>query len=304
MCCLSRRTGEMRFLNEGLAGYIYLDRGEVIHAQLDALTGQDAAATILAWPAGDFSFREEIVPDERTLKNSWDQLLQASNQHQKREFGATIELSADWAADEMPEDPGSRIRQKIDTGANLPRLVVYGDNIEGRTYELNLPVMHLGRGPLNEIIVSDASVSTRHCVFLLSDGRVTVRDLHSSNGTFVNGHQVAEAVLQVNDVIRVGGVIVKFEVAMRRPRLRQDPTLPMAPITVAPPPPPPRPRAADATSGKKPISYESVSLENQKKQESWRPPDWFTLVLLGLFVALGYLLVGNPSWLPAWFRFW
>ena len=47
------------------------------------------------------------------------------------------------------------------------------------------------RGADIEIPVDDLSVSKRHCRLIVENGRLFVRDLGSTNGTFVNGHPVS-----------------------------------------------------------------------------------------------------------------
>lgn len=46
--------------------------------------------------------------------------------------------------------------------------------------------IRIGRSPgENEICIRDGSVSARHCVIFLSQGRLAVQDLHSANGTWI-----------------------------------------------------------------------------------------------------------------------
>jgi pSer/pThr/pTyr-binding forkhead associated (FHA) protein len=49
---------------------------------------------------------------------------------------------------------------------------------------------------------------------------VIVRDLNSSNGTYVNGEPVTEAILRPGDNIQVGVIDIKFVPGVRRPRLQ------------------------------------------------------------------------------------
>jgi predicted component of type VI protein secretion system len=51
----------------------------------------------------------------------------------------------------------------------------------------------VGRGPECDRRVTDASVSRRHCLFTLRDGRAWVEDLGSSNGTRLNGEPLTAA---------------------------------------------------------------------------------------------------------------
>lgn len=56
-------------------------------------------------------------------------------------------------------------------------------------------------------------VSRQHCTFKEEDGTVAVEDLHSSNGTFINGHRVREkAVVHDGDEINLG--CVAYRVAL------------------------------------------------------------------------------------------
>lgn len=62
-----------------------------------------------------------------------------------------------------------------------------------------------GRDEHLALVLDDVSVSRRHAVFTrTSSGRVTLRDLNSLNGTYVNGTRVEEVVLHSADEVQVG----------------------------------------------------------------------------------------------------
>jgi pSer/pThr/pTyr-binding forkhead associated (FHA) protein len=68
-------------------------------------------------------------------------------------------------------------------------------------------VRTLGRSTGADFIVEAALVSRVHCrLTALPDGALEVRDLDSTNGTFVNGRRVAQARLAPGDRLRVGRV--------------------------------------------------------------------------------------------------
>ena len=68
-------------------------------------------------------------------------------------------------------------------------------------------VKTLGRARRADFIVDAALVSRVHCrLTVLPDGTLEVRDLESTNGTYVNGARVERARLQAGDRLGVGRV--------------------------------------------------------------------------------------------------
>ena len=63
----------------------------------------------------------------------------------------------------------------------------------------------IGRSRNCEVMVADPSVSRNHALITVDGDRITVQDLSSSNGTFVNGNRVEnEVVVRSGDEIMVG----------------------------------------------------------------------------------------------------
>jgi pSer/pThr/pTyr-binding forkhead associated (FHA) protein len=67
--------------------------------------------------------------------------------------------------------------------------------------ELNV----LGRNDDCDIQINHTSISKIHCILVVNEGLITVRDLGSTNGTRINGQRVRRGVLTPNDVIGVAG---------------------------------------------------------------------------------------------------
>ena len=66
-----------------------------------------------------------------------------------------------------------------------------------------LPVL-MGRGTDTDICIEDRWVSRHHCEIRETDSRLTVRDLDSKHGTYLNGKPVEEAPLRDGDELTVG----------------------------------------------------------------------------------------------------
>jgi pSer/pThr/pTyr-binding forkhead associated (FHA) protein len=70
-------------------------------------------------------------------------------------------------------------------------------------------VKTIGRSTGAEFMVDAALVSRLHCQLSATGGALHVKDLDSTNGTFVNGKRVASAELQDGDRLAVGRVELK-----------------------------------------------------------------------------------------------
>ena len=70
---------------------------------------------------------------------------------------------------------------------------------------LPLPFI-IGRGRDANLKIKDEAVSRRHVMIAMTDGGLVVRDLSSTNGTLLNGHEVAYGHLNTGDIIAAGPV--------------------------------------------------------------------------------------------------
>jgi pSer/pThr/pTyr-binding forkhead associated (FHA) protein len=64
----------------------------------------------------------------------------------------------------------------------------------------------IGRKPDADLRIPLAEISRSHCEVSLSESGATLRDLDSSNGTFVNGEQITERPLKPGDLVKIGPV--------------------------------------------------------------------------------------------------
>jgi signal transduction histidine kinase/pSer/pThr/pTyr-binding forkhead associated (FHA) protein len=86
--------------------------------------------------------------------------------------------------------------------------VIDGPN-EGASFRAEEPSFIIGRGRTNRIILFDNKVSARHAQIECRDDAYVIRDLDSTNGTFVNGRAVKQRDLKVADEIRMGRSVLK-----------------------------------------------------------------------------------------------
>jgi Cdc6-like AAA superfamily ATPase len=83
----------------------------------------------------------------------------------------------------------------------IPRLILEkkGDKIQ--EYTLNQEYTTLGRYTGNEVVLEDRSVSGHHAKIITIEGRSFLKDLNSTNGTYVNSERIKRCVLKNGDVI-------------------------------------------------------------------------------------------------------
>lgn len=92
----------------------------------------------------------------------------------------------------------------------MPCLVM---NLGERTARLELKpgLTSIGRAATNDFAIEDASVSGAHCEIVLEDNRLSIRDLGSTNGTFLDGALINEALVYPGQRIRLGNVELRLE---------------------------------------------------------------------------------------------
>ena len=93
----------------------------------------------------------------------------------------------------------------------MAKLVVLSVGMTGRTQELKVDKTTIGRVEDNTFQIAEPSVSSHHCEILLRGSDVVVRDLNSTNGTFINGEKVAESVIKPGQILRLGQIEMRLE---------------------------------------------------------------------------------------------
>jgi len=160
------------------------------------------------------------------------------------------------------------------TGDRSGALAAFGIQAGPQTGEevpVRQPVVSLGRGSQNDIVLADDSVSTTHARLEYVDGKWRITDLDSVNGTFVESVKLAAQVptpLPYGSTVRLGAAKLHF-----RPVEQADPDAARASYT------PPRPKPSI-----------------RERRTGFRLPVWLLALLLALLVIAGLLLYG---WIAA-----
>ncbi len=88
-------------------------------------------------------------------------------------------------------------------------LVIQGVD-QGTRFEIDADDVGLGRGVHNAVRIHDTEVSRAHAKLVRVNGKYQLNDLHSSNGTFINGTLVNSRDLAAGDEIQIGRTVLLF----------------------------------------------------------------------------------------------
>ncbi len=144
----------------------------------------------------------------------------------------------------------------------MAKLVILTQGLNGRAHELNVDRTTIGRVEDNMFQIADPSVSSHHCEVLLRGSDVVIKDLNSTNGTFINGEQINESVLKPGHTLRLGQIELKLETGTPA-------SAPASAPAKAPAPSPPK-KTAEATM----VIPRGVSLS--ELEGGGRPPGFDT----------------------------
>ncbi len=181
----------------------------------------------------------------------------------------------------------------------MPKLVVLSAELAGRTYELKVDRTTIGRLDDNTFQIPEPSVSSHHCEVLLRGTEVLIRDLNSTNGTFINGEKVAESVLKPGQTLRLGQIELRLEDGAGSAPAPAGAKSAPAPATA----PPPTKKVADQTlvmtrgvnlseldSGARAGSFDTKSTGFSKKNDKANKIFWIAAGIFGLVIVVLLLI--------------
>jgi EmrB/QacA subfamily drug resistance transporter len=217
------------------------DQGRMFALGEDTVLGRDETADIvLADPSGELSRRhariglsggtvvvEDLGSTNGTLLNgeriSGSQPLRAGDQLEigkyTLEFGSQLEvdttrvrpvLDRQPSSSQGAQPPGERQPTFAPTGSEGELMILSGPGAGSAAPVIGNSAT-IGREPECDLQVLDSEVSRLHAKVTVRDGVATIDDLHSSNGTYVNGERIlASATLAPGDRIQIGEATIEL----------------------------------------------------------------------------------------------
>jgi CheY-like chemotaxis protein len=109
----------------------------------------------------------------------------------------------------------------------MAELVIVTKGIPASPHPLGSHWVTIGRSEDNNFQIVENSVSSRHCEVRLHNDELIVRDLLSTNGTYIEGRKISEGVLKPNQKLRLGDV--ELELDITKPAAQEPPAPPTMP---------------------------------------------------------------------------
>lgn len=91
-------------------------------------------------------------------------------------------------------------------------LVMFSPGGERRSFPVTREMTIIGRREDCDLRIPLGDVSRKHCRMIREADTLRIEDLGSSNGTYVNGQRIQEAILQPGDTVRVGPIAFVLQV--------------------------------------------------------------------------------------------
>jgi pSer/pThr/pTyr-binding forkhead associated (FHA) protein len=97
------------------------------------------------------------------------------------------------------------------------RFTVISGLFRGQSFEIPRGAFIIGRESDCHLSLDSSFVSRHHCVLLMDDYTLRIRDLGSKNGTFINGElaRTGQRILTNGDTIRAGDLVFRIELWVR-----------------------------------------------------------------------------------------
>ncbi len=205
---VSRNHAEIR---SGADGYLLLDlsvNGTYVNGERIGKTHTLARADVIRIGHDEFRFYADAAgsapPEAATAPPA-----ETFSRPAPAPAGAAQRLSDTMHG--IPEEPEHNTPPAPEA-APLASLLFRSGEFKGRRLPIRVPVANIGRGDYNDVVISDASVSTMHAKLQRREAIWILSDLGSTNGTFVEGERLSgELALTPGTTLRFGDVIALFE---------------------------------------------------------------------------------------------
>ena len=94
--------------------------------------------------------------------------------------------------------------------ADFGKLILSKPDGLSQEFLLNKTLVTLGRATTNDIVLIEGRVSRNHAQVQCADDGITLTDLNSANGVWLNGQRIVETKIQPGDAIEISGCVLQY----------------------------------------------------------------------------------------------
>ncbi len=194
------------------AGSIYLNQGSVIHAETIGAKGPYALFSMLLAAHDRISWQAEETPSVLTMNESVHSILFQLAQLEDNGQTSDEELS------KLFLNTANRTQEITLKDLSKCCIVLNSADPELQNLEIKLHrgTYLFGQAPDCNVVVSHPTVSRRHCQITVEENCIRLKDLASTNGTYVNQKGISEEILSAGDEVAFGGAIFTLSIRLAR----------------------------------------------------------------------------------------
>ncbi len=190
----TRERGCLLVFNAQEAIHLFVDHGAIVHAAAGKIAGKEALDRAFELKGSSYGWIPSAEPAAKDIDVDMQEYMHANSIGLDQRFGKTIRMALPSAT---PKE------RKIDTHYHfIPE--------ESPTFKLKVKKVTnvVGREATCDIYVESSQVSRRHCLLQVTERGLMVKDLESTNGTFVNGIPMTDGYINEGDRLGLGTYIM------------------------------------------------------------------------------------------------
>jgi len=189
----TRERGCLLVFNAQEAIHLFVENGVITHAAAGKLEGAAALDRAFELKGSSYGWIQGAEPAMRDLEIDMQEYMHKNSIGLDQRFGKTIRMAL----------PTERRERKIDA-------LYYFIPEQSPTFKLKVKKVTnvVGREGTCDVYVESNQVSRRHCLLQVTERGLLVKDLESTNGTFVNGIPMTDGYINEGDRLGLGTYVM------------------------------------------------------------------------------------------------
>jgi FHA domain len=192
----TREKGCLLVFNAQEAIHIFVSDGVIIHAANGKLQGLEALNHAFELKGSSYGWIQGAEPSHRDLEVDMQEYMHKNSIGLGQRMGKTIRMQL----------PTERKEKKLE--AHYFFIPEESPNIKLKVKKVTNVV---GREGTCDVYIESNQVSRRHCLLQVTERGLLVKDLESTNGTFVNGTPTADGYINEGDRLSLGTYVMTLQ---------------------------------------------------------------------------------------------